>query len=185
MAKRNHTHRYMLTRGKFRSTWHCTLPDCNHFMPPQWEYLMSSRWSICWSCGQKFGLDDEALTEDQPRCAGCRMNHVDIPVAGLKPFDDLIESSIERAKRQDELMRQQRESQSPKEPDIIEDSGYIPTEDELKELQQESEPPKESVTSSLLDPMTEHEKELMDTRKNPTQYDKPGRKSSDSVKSNE
>lgn len=46
--------------------------DCNHYMPPHMEDMLIGRASICWTCGEKFPLDDESMKDDMPSCFGCR-----------------------------------------------------------------------------------------------------------------
>lgn len=68
-----HTHKYIRAQLRFAQVWRCADPDCNHWMPPHQEGIMEGRASICWQCGEKFVLDIDALKEEMPRCAICRM----------------------------------------------------------------------------------------------------------------
>lgn len=60
--------------------WKCAFSDCYFFVYPKQEYVLNGRASFCWSCGNKFPLDDEALEEDMPRCTKCRNPEI-APVA--------------------------------------------------------------------------------------------------------
>jgi hypothetical protein len=83
---KKHTHKYIRTQpeGAYKRVWACADPECNHIMPLHLEYyLLAARGSVCWQCGMKFILDEEALKEDMPRCVECRLRDMinidDIP----------------------------------------------------------------------------------------------------------
>jgi hypothetical protein len=65
-AKR-HTHRYHNIAGR----WHCSLPDCTHFMPGNVADNIVGKKSVCWDCGNEFLLDEISLAMDKPICAAC------------------------------------------------------------------------------------------------------------------
>lgn len=67
MAK--HPHRLMLMQKK---TWRCTLPGCTYFIHRGLEYTLPGKQAVCWGCGEEFTVTEEALMEDQPKCADCR-----------------------------------------------------------------------------------------------------------------
>jgi DNA-directed RNA polymerase subunit RPC12/RpoP len=41
-------------------------------MPKHQEAAVIGRLSICWKCESEFPLDEDAMTEDKPRCFNCR-----------------------------------------------------------------------------------------------------------------
>lgn len=74
-GKRNtkkHVHKYRKAVLYGTPTWCCSLPDCNHYMPPAMSEMVEGKNSICWGCGKTFVLDTEAMLEDRPRCYWCR-----------------------------------------------------------------------------------------------------------------
>jgi formylmethanofuran dehydrogenase subunit E len=77
-AKR-HTHRY----HKLGNQWHCSLPDCTHFMPGNVAENIIGKKSICWNCGKEFILDEISLQNERPVCANCGNELV---TAGLDEF---------------------------------------------------------------------------------------------------
>lgn len=64
---KKHVHRYHNIAGQ----WHCSLPDCTHFMPGNVAGNIVGKKSICWDCGQEFILDDETLVNVKPICISC------------------------------------------------------------------------------------------------------------------
>lgn len=83
MPRKNHTHKYQLRATSSQPVWACSLPDCNHYMPPHLNSLIEGRSSICWECDDKFILDIDAMKEVRPRCFQCRSEVskvVDIPI---------------------------------------------------------------------------------------------------------
>ena len=83
MAK--HAHRFLLQQKK---TWRCTLPGCGYFIHLGLAHILPGKQATCWDCGQEFTLDEEALTDEMPKCSMCRagveINHVPRGVADLK-----------------------------------------------------------------------------------------------------
>lgn len=75
-----HVHKYIRVSIRFAMIWKCANPDCSHFMPPHLNGILVGRYSICWQCNDKFVLDDDALSEDMPRCADCRLKDVHIDI---------------------------------------------------------------------------------------------------------
>lgn len=78
MAKIKHTHKYIKVSGKHSSIWSCAHPDCNHFIWHSQEMILIGRSSICWSCDNKFPLDEDALKEEMPLCFKCRNPEITI-----------------------------------------------------------------------------------------------------------
>jgi len=60
--------------SKFKMGWKCH--NCGHHLPTNVEYTIGSRWSLCWSCKQRFQMTDEiadtAMSGDHsPKCYDC------------------------------------------------------------------------------------------------------------------
>ena len=73
---KRHVHMYHYINLGYGLTWACAL-DCSHFQPVIFEgnkidRRIIGRKSVCWECRTEFVLDENALTEDQPRCITCR-----------------------------------------------------------------------------------------------------------------
>lgn len=75
MGIKKHIHKYMRQTLKFATVWRCALPDCNHFMPPHQEGMITGRYSICWGCGNKFILDEFTMQNDMPECHNCKTDN--------------------------------------------------------------------------------------------------------------
>lgn len=71
-----HTHRYIKIGGKYTPLWKCADGDCRHFVYLAQENVIVGRFSLCWECGLKFIMDEDAMKEDQPRCHECRRNEI-------------------------------------------------------------------------------------------------------------
>ena len=67
-----HTHRFVRVSGKFVRVWKCADPDCRYLVNQTQEYHVLGNSSLCWGCGAKFVMDEDAMQMDQPECVACR-----------------------------------------------------------------------------------------------------------------
>ena len=75
-------HRIRIARD---TVYGCAVTGCTHYMPKHMEALLPGAKSQCWSCGNEFPLDNEALTMDEPTCRKCR-----------NPVDDIISEFLNK-----------------------------------------------------------------------------------------
>lgn len=71
MAK--HPHKLILIN---RKTWKCALPECGFFVHLGLAHVLLGKTAVCWECGELFTVDEDALRDEMPKCADCRLVRV-------------------------------------------------------------------------------------------------------------
>lgn len=68
---RRHVHKYRHVSLSYGRVWACGFPDCSHYMPAHLDEMMPGKYSICWSCGERFIFDEDNMKNDFPVCNDC------------------------------------------------------------------------------------------------------------------
>lgn len=84
-GSKRHTHKYRKLQSQ---VWACGLPDCTHYMPLNLVETMEGRFSLCWSCDEKFILGENDLKVDKPICEKCILKAKGI---GINKAEALLE----------------------------------------------------------------------------------------------
>lgn len=91
-AKR-HVHKYHWLDIGYSNVWACALPDCNHYMPRHMEKTILGKFSVCWGCGDKMTLDEDALKQDKPQCFKCRTGVVRVENT-VEPISNVLKEYL-------------------------------------------------------------------------------------------
>lgn len=70
MSRKTGAERHTHTYHRMDGVWHCAF--CSHFLPSNVAKTINNKPSICWTCGNEFRLDREALEMAKPVCSKCR-----------------------------------------------------------------------------------------------------------------
>lgn len=68
---KRHVHKYHKLELSYGPVWACALSDCNHYMPQHMTEMVCGKYSLCWTCGERFTLDTENMKNDKPICNDC------------------------------------------------------------------------------------------------------------------